>query len=333
MLLKTKREKDVTLKEITDIFRRIDDINSRMDSAQTKKTIGGKLFTEYEDALKKESGSLAERQKKLKDVQLPESVRGADPNRLQTIQDDISRIRDKNRKTEGVLDKTESDIINLSISDKVLSNIEFVRRKFQAAREAQEGLLKKWLPDKYEKLTKDYEKVRESISRHKEALNSRKDTNQAAKDFKKTEDALKDLTERLTALAQKADRSEELHQKRLYILKGLREVCASLGFEDVGKPRYEKDGDFNSVVLHTVDTLNEGRVTFKLHLDNRIESDSGISLDACGDEFKKLSDLLKETYGVETAFKRVSQEEGPNRISKTEKPMPQSAPKTDRKHM
>jgi hypothetical protein len=187
------------------------------------------------------------------------------------------------------------------------------------------------MPDKYAELTKEYEKVEEGISRSKEILNNRKDTGQAAKDFKRAQDAVDDLSQRLTKLSEEAGKREEMHQRRLYILKGLREVCASLGFEEIGKPKYEKEGDFNSVVLHTVDTLNEGRVTFKLHLDNKIESDSGISLDACGDEFKRLSDLLKQTYGVETAFKRVSGEEGPKRIVKTEKPMPHSEPRTGRK--
>jgi hypothetical protein len=189
------------------------------------------------------------------------------------------------------------------------------------------------MPDKYTELAKEYEKTEHTISHNKEILNSRKNTGQAAKDFKRTEDEINNLAGRLTELAKEAGKREEMHQRRLYILKGLREVCASLGFDEIGKPKYEKEGDFNSAVFHTVDTLNEGRVTFKLHLDNKIESDSGISLDACGDEFKKLSDLLKETYGVETAFKRVSGEEGPKKISKTEKPMPQSAPKTDKRNM
>lgn len=119
----------------------------------------------------------------------------------------------------------------------------------------------------------------------------------------------------------------------MYTLKALRVICASLGFKEVSEPSYEKEDDCGSPVVQTFDTLNEGLVTFRLYLHNKIESDSGIDVEVCRDEFEKLSKLLKDKYGVDTSFRRIGQEAAPQRLSKTEKPMPQQEKRVDNRRM
>ncbi|ODS34702.1 MAG: Chromosome partition protein Smc [Candidatus Scalindua rubra] len=326
LLLKAKRERDTTLKKIEELTGRIDNIKSRIDEVQTEDSAISKRFAEYKELLKKETLNLEKRGRELQDTQLPDSILDINSDWLEATRRRILQIKGKSQSTGNAIDEVDLNIINLNVADKTLSNIEFNMQKFQNDVKNQEEFLKKWMHDEYSQFTQDYNTFQGKLIRCKETLRNGKDAEEVAKNFKETEGILSDLSKRLTGLAQEAYNREELHQRRLYILKGLREVCASLGFEEVSEPGYEKDGDYNSPVLQTFDTINEGPVTFRLHLHNLIESDSGINLEVCEDEFGKLSELLAHEYGVQTSFKRVGQEERPKRISKTEKPMPHPEP-------
>jgi len=117
---------------------------------------------------------------------------------------------------------------------------------------------------------------------------------------------------------------DNLHQKRLYVIKSLREVCASLGFDEINEPLYEKEGDAYSPVVQDFDTLIHGTLTFRMALEGNVESSSGISIDNCGEKFSEISELLREQYGIETSFKRAGEEE-PLKKAKTAKDLPKSS--------
>jgi hypothetical protein len=94
------------------------------------------------------------------------------------------------------------------------------------------------------------------------------------------------LAQELLAQGQWAEDQEDKHQKRLYLLKGLRQVCAEIGFQEVADVRYEREGDRRSSILFTVDTLNRGQIDFTLSLD-QISTFAGIDDNYCFAEFGK----------------------------------------------
>lgn len=324
LLLQIKREKGSIAEKIKELTLRADDLSLKLNNAETKEVAIEGRFNEYKNILKQESLSLKERKKEVQNTQMPDTIGNTSADFLERLKEGLFSIKNKNKETEERFDKIDLDVINLNTADKSLSKIEFGQQKFINILKAQEVLLKKWVPEEYQSLNQDYEDYKRDFSQYKGEAAKQKNTEAIARNFKNIEETLQKLNSKLEGLTQEAGHREELHQKRLYILTGLREVCQSLGFEEISDPIYEKKGDFNSPVVHIVDTLNEGRVTFKLHLDNHIESDSGIRLGTCQDEFGKLSELLKQTYGVQTVFKRVAQEEEPKRISKDERPLPQN---------
>ncbi len=117
---------------------------------------------------------------------------------------------------------------------------------------------------------------------------------------------------------------ENKHQKRLYLLKALRQVCKEMGFEEVVAPYYEKKGDRGSRILFIVDTFDRGKIKFALSLDN-ITSFSEASEDKCFEEFDKLSEFLEEEYGIKTEFKYEDGIRPPKLIKKGEMEFPGDA--------
>lgn len=139
-------------------------------------------------------------------------------------------------------------------------------------------------------------------------------------------DALKVLMNELDTLIEDVNCKEEFHQKRLYVIKALREVCASLGFRELDSPHYAEENNFHSPIVQTFDTLNVGVIKFIITLDGKLESDSGISKDRCGLEFTDISKLLKDEFGVETEF-RIVEEGEPLRKQKSAKDLPDASNK------
>ncbi len=112
--------------------------------------------------------------------------------------------------------------------------------------------------------------------------------------------ALRRVELTLKAREEELQKLEEQHQKRLYVLKGLRQVCVEMGFEE-SEPRRENGGR-RGRIIYEVDTLDQGVVVFYLSLDG-ISADSAIVDGKCLDEFDKLSELLQKEFGVKTRFK------------------------------
>ncbi|MBM3239023.1 hypothetical protein FJZ31_22245 [Candidatus Poribacteria bacterium] len=138
------------------------------------------------------------------------------------------------------------------------------------------------------------------------------------------EQMLAEIEKDIAAKVKFADEQENKHQKRLYLLKALRQVCAEMGFEEVSKPRYEQEGDRGSRILLTVDTLDRGRIAFTLSLDG-ISSFSEIADDRCFEEFGQLSQYLEEEFGIETKFRLAEGEPAPKLKQKGELDLPQDA--------
>lgn len=113
---------------------------------------------------------------------------------------------------------------------------------------------------------------------------------------------------RLEALAKKLDTSlaeardlERKQQKRLYVLKALRQVCLQMGFEE-SEPYYDGNSrDRKSNIVYQVDTIDRGKVVFYLSLD-RINSHSAIAEDRCLEEFSVISENLDSEFGIKTNF-------------------------------
>lgn len=118
---------------------------------------------------------------------------------------------------------------------------------------------------------------------------------------------LEQIETALGSRIQEAQDLEHKHQKRLYVLKALRQVCREMGFEE-SEPEYEREGKRNRII-YEVDTLDQGKIRFFLSLDS-ITTNSGIAEDRCLDEFDKLSCHLQDEFGVKTRFRR--QGEGPD---------------------
>lgn len=134
------------------------------------------------------------------------------------------------------------------------------------------------------------------------------------------EQALVVLDRDLEGKGKEADLQEEKHQKRLYLLKALRQVCAEMGFEDE-PPRFETEGQLASRIVLKVDTVDRGRIDFYLTLDG-ISSLSELAEGRCFEEFSKLSQFLDEEFGVQTEFKMESGEPIPRLIQKGELDFP-----------
>lgn len=126
-----------------------------------------------------------------------------------------------------------------------------------------------------------------------------------------------ELNEKIT----EAEKQEEKHQKRLYLLKALRQVCVEMGFNEVEPPRYEEPGVRGSRIILTVDTFDKGKIRFSLGLDT-ISSFSEISEDRCFEDFDKLSQALDDEFGIKTEFRREDGTRPPKLIRKGEMDLP-----------
>lgn len=136
------------------------------------------------------------------------------------------------------------------------------------------------------------------------------------------EKRINELKDDIRLKLEKALEQEEKHQKRLYVLKALRQACMDMGFGEKFAPKYEKEGDKKSRIVFQVDTYNHGLVTFYLSLDS-IVADSEINRKYCLDEFDKISANLLEKFEVRTKFKIVGEEDKPRLIRKGERDEPE----------
>ncbi len=128
-----------------------------------------------------------------------------------------------------------------------------------------------------------------------------------------TENSLKSKVDEICSL-------EEAHGKRIYLVSGLVEVCQEMGFSLIEKPRLTVPQNRRSPIQIRFDTGNRGEINFAVSLD-AIEVDSCMGGTHCFEEFQKLSEQLREAFGVETQF-RGDESFQPRKISKGEQDEP-----------
>jgi len=119
---------------------------------------------------------------------------------------------------------------------------------------------------------------------------------------------LTEMQKKLDMMINEAKDLNEKDQKRQYVLESLKKVCNSMGFEEVSQT-VEGTGKSNRIV-YIIDTFSHGKIKFSLSLDS-INADSGIADNHCMNEFDKVSESLQKNFGIQTKFKRVSEETGP----------------------
>ncbi len=135
---------------------------------------------------------------------------------------------------------------------------------------------------------------------------------------------LQGVDEELARKVPWAEEQEEKHQKRLYLLKALRQACSELGFVEVEAPHYEKEGDRGSRIHHTVDTVDRGQISFALTMEG-ISSFSEISEEHCFEEFESISQYLEQEFGIQTRFHHPGEEPPPRLRHKGELDLPEDA--------
>lgn len=154
--------------------------------------------------------------------------------------------------------------------------------------EASEPLLKKWLT------TSDLEMHAKQLKRLEGLL--------TRENFQDLRQELDSAAANLTAQIEASAKKEQAHERRIYLVSAIVEVCEEMGFRITEKPRLEDAANRGSRVRVVFDTGNRGEVVFALSLDS-IEVDSCISGTHCFEEFQKLSEQLREGFGVETQFR------------------------------
>lgn len=117
----------------------------------------------------------------------------------------------------------------------------------------------------------------------------------------------------LANMVMEAQALEQKHCKRLYVLKALRQVCCELGFQE-SRLAYENTESKQGNIIYELDTIDQGRLTFTISLDN-IRSFSAIDDNRCMDEYRLISDNMQKEYGVKARFRM--EEENPEKELRT----------------
>lgn len=229
------------------------------------------------------------------------------------------------KKYEGIdktLDSISGNLPLLRKADEINSKIENEIDRIDSIFKENDTILRKWVIKDYECYLKDKEDITSKLAIYKKELQKGEviDSTELNNILK----LAKKLSDKIVSSLSVANENDKLHQKRLYVIKSLREVCSALGFKEINKPHYEKEGDSYSTMIQDFDTRIYGTLAFRVALEGKLESSSGISVDECGDKFSEISGLLREHYGVETSFKQVGEEE-PLKKTKTAKDLPKSS--------
>jgi hypothetical protein len=140
------------------------------------------------------------------------------------------------------------------------------------------------------------------------------------KQLKDAEEQVKMAEKRIHAAVEEARDLEEKQEKRVYVLKALRQVCTDMGFEEMS-PEYGEKGKKGPIV-YEVDTLDQGKIRFFLSLDS-IKTFSQLPDNTCPDEFDKVSKYLEEEFGVKTKFRPEEEKADQKLIQKGEMDLPE----------
>ncbi|NIM13848.1 MAG: hypothetical protein GTO45_17530 [Candidatus Aminicenantes bacterium] len=141
--------------------------------------------------------------------------------------------------------------------------------------------------------------------------------------LKELEKQVEMAEKKIQTAVEEAQKFDQKHEKRLYVLKALRQVCLEMGFEEI-PPEYQEEGNKKSPIIYEVDTRDQGKIRFFLSLD-KIETHSQIADNKCLDEFDKISEYLEQEFGVHTKFRPEDQEPDQKLIQKGEIDLPEDS--------
>lgn len=178
--------------------------------------------------------------------------------------------------------------------------------RLESMRSGHQDVLQTWIEQK------DLQE-NEDILRKAGQLLKEKQLKDAEKQAEIAEKRIKDAVEEARDL-------EEKQEKRLYVLKALRQVCTDMGFEEMS-PQYGEKGKKGPIV-YEVDTLDQGKIRFFLTLDS-IKTFSQLPDNICLDEFDKISAYLQEEFGVKTKFRNEEEKPDQKLIQKGEMDLPE----------
>lgn len=324
-MLQAKSLKEEELKKADELAKRAAKLHDIVKDIEIEDPAIANRLQQYCRDLQQEDHRLKRISERLDSITVPDSVHNITKDQMKQIQSQLRGLHQDNEKTVQVLDSIQGDVILLTVADETFGKIEFLMQKLQHDIESRQSIIQKWMSGDYQQFLKRQQDFEQQMHRIHQEIDKRH-AEDAAKDLEQAEILLEQIITTHEKLVSESLLREDMHCKRRYVLEALRNVCNQLGFDEISAPRYDREADFNSPILQSFDTMNEGRITFRLHLDSHIESDTGIRMEVCENEFDKLSDLLSREYGVQTAFQVVGREEGPKRITKTEKPLPHSRP-------
>lgn len=183
----------------------------------------------------------------------------------------------------------------------------------------------RWLPEEYGRLDAALRAVRAEVA----AL-----AGMSASEASATSQAIAAMAAAtaasVAALSSRTDDLLDSHERRLYTLRGLRDVCKQLGFKEIDGPRRDDESRPESPIVMKIDTLSRGTVLFRLTMDQQIETDSAIEHHFCATEFSKLSQALDDVYGVQTHFTNTEGRGNPELRKKGAKDLPDDSPAASR---
>jgi chromosome segregation ATPase len=258
----------------------------------------------------------------LRDATVPENGASASESDVATASQKIAGLAASVHGLEAAVHSASSDLSRVMIADAAVADAHTALADLQAALDADSEALSRWEPGEFERIEDrtqgtlaDIEGI-DGVSG--EALSA---------ETARIVASVAELQAAAKGLSTKVDTLLEAHERRLYTLRGLRDVCRQLGFKEIDGPRYES-GDTNpqSPILFKIDTLGRGTVLFKLGMDQKIETDSAIEHGRCATEFAKLSDQLAAAYGVQARFTELQEDGGPIRKERGSRDLPDDAP-------
>lgn len=210
---------------------------------------------------------------------------------LEAIRNEISSIK---KEGENILNKLNEDLTQKApeIEKKLKNEYSDIESNFVGYNE----MLVSWFGEEHVKdIENNLNEIQKSIKE---------------KDYKKAEASIREIKNKLNSDLSEAKDLEEKHQKRIYVVNGLRQVAKEMKFEEKIKPKFEKPENESmykrSRIIYSVDTKDKGKIKFSISMD-KISTNSEISKDKCIGEFDEFSKVLKKKYGITTKFRNKGQ--------------------------
>jgi hypothetical protein len=217
------------------------------------------------------------------------------------------------------INEIRSTVTGLEKADSFLIKLETGLQEINSEKELNHYILQRWESDKYKTCSASQNAIYEELRDLREKLIKHGHISLSVVQRLIDEAVL--IKSQLKGALKTAIDKEQSHQKRLYVVKSLREVCASMGFEEKGDPYFETEDERTSAVIQEFKTFVYGDLIFRITLNGNLESTSGISTEHCGEQFEEISTALKDHYGIKTEF-RLEDEDEPLKTKKTAKRIP-----------